>query len=555
MKPFNYNTTFKPILIISGIIMVAILITLLFPMFFRTDDSINLYWSAHHSIKDILNVPVASFWGMYRPFVNLFFSITYALFGLNPFGYQVVCISIFLIDLYLIYKLSKLYFNKTSAMSTIILFFVLFYSHFQMVFWFSDIVFIMHLMFTLLAIIFFLKSKRNSYYMIVSFLFALMGALTKEPAILIVTAFVFGDFLANVTKQNYLKKLWIVAPYLAIGIWLILISPVMETRFKQASDPTAFLSNLDYRYRFYFGYLLTGTKLIIPLMLSIPFALSIQKSWWKKSMIVLLAIPCYFYPYYSIVFIFTITGLFAIQQKKLLPFYFWMAGTSLTLPFIAYITPTYLFEFSFGFSIFMGYVLTSQLIEKQLIPLYQKDKKMGGILLIALAVLSTPIAYKLITSQVKALRLVVETRKNLSNGIDFIHSNKSKFKYIVIPDQETNETHEERAKNAIRSNDEKAKAMKTMNARQLQAYISLINCDSIRVIPYSLFCKSKLINQNQIVLLLQNDEDIRFAKENKIVGKNLYAFSYYGTNNLNIVSLSKKTSEININSNNNNNFK
>lgn len=536
MKRFNYNSAFKPILIISAIIVVAVLITLLFPMFFRTDDSINLYWSAHHSIKDILNVPVASFWGMYRPFVNLFFNITYSLFGLNPFGYQVTCISIFLIDLYLIYKVCKLYFNKTSAITTIALYFALFYSHFQMVFWFSDIVFIMHLMFALLAILSYLKSKENSYYMIASFLFALMGALTKEPAILIVAAFVFGDYLATITKQDYLKKAWIIAPYLAIGIWLILISPVMETRFKQASDPSAFLSNLDYRYRYYFGCLLSSTKLFIPLLLGIPFALSFTKSWGLRLILVLLAIPCYFYPYYYIVFLFTIAGLFAIQYKKLLPFFFWMAGTSLTLPFIAYITPTYLFEFSFGFSIFMGYVISSQIIDKQLTPLYLRHKKASIILLIVFGVGCMPVAYKLISSQIRALKLVVETRKNLSNGIDFIVSNKSKIKYIVVPDQEETETHEDKAKNAIRSNDEKAKAMKTMGSRQLQAYLSLLGCDSLVFIPYSKYIEAPILDKSTVILL-QNNADIEFAKAMKINGVLLFESSYYGTNNLNIISI------------------
>lgn len=504
-------------------------------MFFRTDDTLLLYWGAHHNMYDSFNVRIANLGGAYRPLINLFFSIGYRLFGLNPIGFQVTCTSIFLLDLYLLYYLSKIYFNKNSGIVILIIYCALFYNHFQMAFWFSDITFSMHVMFTLLSIIFYLKSKEKIYYIIVSYLFAFMGILTKEPSIIIITSFVFADLLIHFTKKDYVKKAWVLLPYMSIVIWILLISPVMDSRFKQSADATTFLYNLDYRYRYYFDFLLSGTKKLIPLLLSISFAVCIPKSMWVKLLVILISIPCYYYTYYYIVFLFAVSCLFVIQEKKLLPFFFWMLFTSFTLPFMSFITPTYLFEFSIGFSIFLGYIVNKQLIEKINLQVCT-TKKASIIILITFLFLGVAIAVKPIISQIKALRLVVETRRNLAEGIDFIVKNKDKIEYIVVPDQGNTENKEDTAKNALRSNVDKAKSMKTMGWTDIKRYLSVLKLDQIQVLPYSEYIKSPVVGAT-VVLLLQNDTDIQFAIDKGLINEKLFSYSYYKTNNLLISSV------------------
>ena len=536
MNKINFNIAYKHLLVITSIIVLAVIITSIFPIFFRTDDVTPLYWCAHHSFKDIFNVQLLSLWGFYRPVGLLFFIINYKLFGLNPIGYQFACTSIFFIDLYLMYIVSKVYFNKKSAITTLIVYIALFYNHFQMIFWFSDIVFIMHMMFTLLAILFYIKSKANIYFIIGSFLFALLGTFTKEPSIVIVIAFVIGDYLSDLTRKDYLKKAWILTTFIGIFIFLLLTSPVIGTRFNNSPDHAIFLSNLDYRYRYYFDCLLSGTKLIIPLVLSLTLAVSIKKSWYLKLLVLTLCIPCYYYPYYYLFLLFGITGYFTNQYKKLLPLFFWMLGTSLTLPFMEFITPSYLFEFSFGFSLFIGYVINSQLIEKFFIHFRINHNKLFKISLIGITVISAPIASKLIISQINALNLVVETRKNFSKGIDYIHNNKNNLDYIVIPDQEKSQSYEEKSKIAIRSNEDKAKFLKTMNAYELKTYLTLINCGDLNIIPYTEYIKSPIYNHS-VILLIQNDTDIKFATENNLKGESLFEYSYSGKNRINIISI------------------
>jgi hypothetical protein len=529
------NSSYKLLFHLSVIILLSVCISIIFPMFFRTDDAGMLYWVVHHDLYDLFNVGVTSLGGAYRPFNVLFWSIGYRLFGLNPFGYQVTCITIFLLDLYLLYYLCKSYFDKSSGIVSLIIYCALFYNHFQMAFWFGDLIFSMHLMFAFLSLIFYLKSKEKIYYINASYLFAFIGILTKEPSIIIITSFVFADLLINTPKNYYVRKSLILLPYLIIVIWFLIISPVMETRFKQSSEATTLLHNLDYRYRYYFDFLLTGTKKLIPLLLSISLAVSIPKPIWVKLLVILLSIPCYFNPYYYIVFLFTVSGLFVIQEKKLLPFLFWMLLTSLTLPFMAYITPTYLFEFSIGFSIFLGYVVNRQLIEKIDVQGYAA-KKGSYITLFVFLLFGMAIAIKPVMSQVKALRLVVEARKNLAEGIDFIEKNQDKIDYVVVPDQESTDSFEDKAQNAIRSNTDKAKSSKTMSWRNIRDYFSVLKLDRIQVLPFSDYIKFPVVEPT-VVLFLQNDADIKFATDKGLINEKLFSYSHYKTNNVLISSI------------------
>ncbi|MDO8350131.1 MAG: glycosyltransferase family 39 protein [Gallionella sp.] len=532
----NINSSFKLLFHLSVLILISVCVSIIFPMFFRSDDAQLLYWAAHHNLNDLFNVHVINdLIGRFLPFTFGIWIAEYRLFGLNPFGYQVTNTSIFLLDFYLLYYLCKTYFDKSSGIVTLVIYCVLFYNHFQMAFWFADICFSLHLMFAFLSIIFYLKSKENIRYIIVSYLFAFMGILTKEPSIIIVISFVFADWLVHVPKKDCLKKAWVLLPYVGIVIWLLLISPVLESRFKQSVDATTFLYNLDYRYRFYFDFLLSGTKKLIPLLLSISFAASIPKALWVKLLVILLSIPCYYSSYYYIVFLFAISGLFVVQQTKLLPFFFWMLLTSLTLPFMGFITPTYLFEFSFGFAIFLGYIVNKQLIEKINFQFFIA-KKGGSIALIVFLLFGVAIAVKPVISQVKALRLVVETRRNLAEGIDFIAKNKDKIAYVVVPDQENNESYEDKAKNSIRSNADKAKSIKTMDWTEIKQYLSLLKLDQMQVLPYSDYIKSPVVGPT-VVFLLQNDTDIQFAINKGLIDEKLFSYSHYKTNNLLISSI------------------
>ena len=530
------NPLFRALVILILLFLAALGISLLFPMFFRTDDALQIDWISRIRWVDLFNAELnitenSIMKGTYRPFASLFFMICYRIFGMNPFGYQVVYTMIFIFNFYLLYHLCKIYFNSWTGMVVLLIYGGLFYNHFQMAFWFSDITFTLHLMFSLLSLIFYIKSKEKLKYIFLSYVCVFAGAFTKEPAILIVSAFVFADFIIHTGKDKYLKKSWILIPYVAIGLWLLLISPTIDSRFGNFSESSTSLTGLDFRFRYYFDFILSGSRNIIPLLLAVLYAVSLNRSLWVKLIVVVLSIPCYFNTYYFFVFLFSFSFLFYLQEKKLLPFIFWMLITSLSLPFVRGITPTYLFEFSFGISIMLGYVVNKHLVEKYVLTFYSQHRKASFIILFILLLLGSGLAFKPVRSQVKALRLLVETRQNLAEGIDYIKENKDKIRQVVVPDEGLNDSKEALAQKALISNEAKAKRKRTMEWNDLRAYLPLVECDDVTVVPLSGFKITESIDRS-VILLLQNDADIQLAREKSLIGNELFSYSHYNTNNI-----------------------
>ena len=529
------SSSYRLLFHVSVIVILSVGISIIFPMFFRSDDVLLMHWGSRHNLYQIFNINEERLGGLYRPIYHYFFSAGYNIFGLKPFGYQAVGTAIFLLQFYLLHYLCRIYFDPSSATAIIIAYCALFYNNFQMAFWFTDICFSMHIVFALLAIIFYLKSKVNLSYLSISYLFALLGALTKEPSILIVSAFILGDLMIHTPRNDYTRKLCVLLPYIAIAVWIILISGVMDARFKYSTDVTTLLDRLDYRFRYYFNFLLSGTKIVIPIILSISFAISISKSSLARVIAVLLAAPCYFSQYYYIIFLFSISGWFVIQQWKLLPFFLWMMLTSLTLPFMTFITPTYLFEFSFGFSVLIGYITNNYLIKNinfQFIA--NREKKLAASVVVI--VIGALIAVNPAFNQVEALRLVVENRKNLAEGIDFIERSKDDIDYVVVLDHENFDSPEKLSKWAVKSNKEKAKSDKVMSSDNITQYLSLLGINHITVTSYSNYIKNPVVGP-KVVLLLQNDADIEFSNDKRLTGKELFSYSHHGTNSLIVSSV------------------
>jgi Dolichyl-phosphate-mannose-protein mannosyltransferase len=524
------------VLIHAGlIILLSICISLIFPLFFRADDVWLMHWGANHNLKEIFSVNSEHPGGAYRPVYFYFFSILYRLFDLNPLGYQIVCTAIFLFVFYLLYSLCEMYFGKACAVVTLIIYCAIFYNHFQMAFWFTDVCFSMHLMFAFMAIIFYMKGKESRYYIALSYLCALMGALTKEPSIIIVISFVFADLLVRSPRREYLRSARVLLPYVAIAAWLFISSGVVNDRFQAQTDATALLDRLNYRYTYYFEFLLSGTKRIIPILLAASMAMSISGTVWARIAIMLLCIPCYFSVYYYIMFMFATTGLFVFRDRKLLPFFLWMLPTSLMLPFMTFITPTYLFEFSFGFAIVLGYITSKHLISRIYHRLHSSRIFDRAVLIVVSLLVIGAFAQPAI-SQVNALQLVVESRRNLSEGIGFIEKNRDAIKYIIVPDQEINDSVEDISKWAIQSNSEKAKSQKTMSWENIEQYLSLLKLYDIRVLPYSQYVLDPVTGP-KVVLILQNEADIRFAAEKGLIDRELFSYSHRNTNRLMIASV------------------
>src|SRR5690348_14295165 len=74
---------------------------------FIPDDMMNLYSAWTLPIGDCLQANLLFFTNSYRPLGLLFYKLLFELFGLNPFPYRLVCLTLLLINLGLLYLFSK----------------------------------------------------------------------------------------------------------------------------------------------------------------------------------------------------------------------------------------------------------------------------------------------------------------------------------------------------------------------------------------------------------------------------------------------------------------
>jgi len=227
----------------------------------------------------------------YRPLFLLSFIFDYSLWHLNPVGYHLTNLLIYIVTSVLIYILIN-YISKsgiTALLTT--LFFVVHPVHTEVVTYISGRDYLLSFLFYLLAFLLYIihikpaKPKRF-FCLFFSLFFFFLALLSKEmaitlPFILLLYDFHFIDkkypekFISRV-KKNYLLY------FIVIGLYLILRVSVLGKVTFQSSLPypggtfyTAFLT----MSRVFFHYI---KLLIFPLHLSIEYVFPLSKSFFSK---------------------------------------------------------------------------------------------------------------------------------------------------------------------------------------------------------------------------------------------------------------------------------
>ena len=75
--------------------------------YFAADDPMNLFFGWQASWSQYLRDNVLFFTGALRPLGNLFYKLTFASFGLNPFPYRIVCFVLLMVNLWLSYAVAR----------------------------------------------------------------------------------------------------------------------------------------------------------------------------------------------------------------------------------------------------------------------------------------------------------------------------------------------------------------------------------------------------------------------------------------------------------------
>ncbi|MEO8210933.1 MAG: tetratricopeptide repeat protein [bacterium] len=188
------------------------------------------------SIRDLSNIPKfftadegfhKVIGRYYRPIVSTTYTIDYALYGLNPYGYHLTNVIIHIIACLLLFKiLSTLFWrykyrNLFSLLSTLI--FAVHPIHTEAVSWVSGRTDSLVTLFFFGAFLFYLEftkeqdhhkdknllhriTKKNYFYLFLSLLFYVFGLLTKEMIVTLPVIIILYDIVYRKKNLNYVKE-------------------------------------------------------------------------------------------------------------------------------------------------------------------------------------------------------------------------------------------------------------------------------------------------------------------------------------------------------------
>jgi len=206
---------------------------------------------------------------------------------------------------------------------------------------------------------------------------------------------------------------------------------------------------------------------------------------------------------------------------------------------LSFYTPTYLYEFSFGFSMFMGAAIvyakkmftmdTSILVNQRLI----------RIAIILAIPLSSYILFRQVRTQITALNSVVEARQNFAAAMNYIQENSGKFTHLVVIDRRVNDDLSKKELK-LAGPVSKAKQQQTMEISYIQNFIDSFDRLSIKCNSHH---SSTRNSEKTALLLLQNNYDIKAAKELGIIGDTLFVYSYFEKNFIIVADLKLSSDE------------
>jgi len=535
---FQKNPTFILSLII---ILSSFTISLLFPVYFREDDTEYLTY-AHQTTNFFLAfVPSkAIIQGMFRPVQNMTWWLLFRFFGLNPFPYQLFCTLLYGFSFVFFFKLIERLFNKKIAVFTLISYLCLFYSLCYIIFWFSDLTYILELFFMNLSLYLLVKSIQDNRGYIWGVLFYLVAVLSKEPAAMIVPlgtlCYLWSDW-NNLAGENR-KRLILVFSLCLFGILYILLNPYVKGRqgflyFSEISEVITFVSE---RWFIYSDYLISETGLLLwlatiywairllfkerkclgqkrfGLILCFSIAVSLVATLFQEA-----ALPVLFL---ALIVIF-------MKRTKASVGSVWFTFSLLGILFIQFIVRTLLIEASFGIVIIVGVALFD-IFNHLKIEWQRWPKKygrtvgiiLGGAILLGTALFGIPLFNKYLG----ALRVLSANRQNFKDAVRYVIDNEMEesSRLLIVDYEVMGFTHED----IVRlPNREKAHRQKTMVKEDVQRLLNIMDRENIIVGHLGDYLASR--ETEVCYLLVMNNYEDHFLKSIDINKTNIYETKKY----------------------------
>ena len=531
------------VIISFSILILSLVVSLLFPIYFREDDTLYLEY-AYNNYDNLLSAfspQKAILADMHRPMQNITWWLLFNIFGLNPFAYQVFCTFLYSLSFILFFKFLKLVFNKQIAFLSVISYIAIFYKLGYIIFWFSDLSYIIELFFINLSLYLIIKAIQIDKQYIWGVISYILGILSKEPAALIVPLGVLG-YLITDWKNLYGKKdkRLRMAIYLCIfGIIYLLLNPCIKYRvgINPHSDISQMIDFFMYRWFMYNDYLFSGLGILIwitVIFITIKCLFNSQAFIRRNTFFlilsgsVIISILLKVYTEWALAVLFLCLFILTIKRHRTLIGIMWLAFSLLGIMTITTIVRTLLIEASFGIVIVVG-VAVNDIIDHFKVEWKQCSEKVKrvfnvfiGFILICGTILFGVFFFN---KYIKVLYMVSANRQNFKNAIQYMMESFHKDpSFVFIINYEMMGFKKEDI--LYLPNQEKAQRQKTMNRDDLRRMFYLLKNENIRVINLGDFLGNELPEESY--LLIMNNYENDFIKNLSIQKELIFKTDKYG---------------------------
>lgn len=280
---------------------------------FLMDDYTTLVWEMFGDITESFTLLPTRRYNN-RPVGRIFVALLQDLFGVNHQGYHIVFVLVHLVNVYLVYKITKLLFSGSENLDTVYApwiaagIFGIYPQSIMAVQWVSAVCDLLGGFFVLTALYAFLKEKEQGRYRVFySFTAIISYMLTiraKEMAVLLPLAFALLDICYRWQGR---QKRWISSATVISAIWMAVymaklfsFPELVGTEYEQDFGPVMLVQNLLRYIGVYFdveqmamifnGYNLSMIAGIVITMLALCF--SVYQIWKKKEWIPIAALVC-----------------------------------------------------------------------------------------------------------------------------------------------------------------------------------------------------------------------------------------------------------------------
>jgi len=516
--------------LVPCILILAALITALYPTYFRGDDPKFIAWAAGqpNPISAFVTLdPVFS--GCYRPIGGLQWWLLFRLFGLWAVGYQLFITSVFLFALLLFYLVVRRLFSPPVALFSAAAYFVLFYYMVYIIFYISSGGLALELLF-LFAAMYLLAGKkiewnRRTYMGLIFFAIALGF---KEPSALILTSAIGIFRLSEWSRLDRPAKKRLALLLLILitmsAAWLAL-TPGPATRATVLHFPgwSEHWSFLQVRLNYYGGYLLSSLGFLIWAaafyltgVLWAPEKLGDHRGYRIPLLAGALigAMALRSHPVTAMICLFLALGAVAVRFRRISLAAAWFLLPMLGICTMGYYVRTYMTEAIFGLALLVGYALAEgwSLLGAKWRVMPSRWKALAGASIGILAAAASILAVPGVVEKHRALVTLLDNRQCFREVYEYLESPAApSARYLGVIGFEDLGTSEETILHL--PDQDKAEQQKVMTVEEMRAFLSIRGGMGLEVEPLRLL-RDSLKATEYLVWTMNRGEDEFLARQN-----------------------------------------